>query len=182
VGTPVRSARPSAASRLAQRAVHPAVVGVQQSNAELLFPFGAVEGRGRVELGQRCLVGALDLAVEVGHARHDQPMLDAHRGQLVADLVGHEFGTFVGLRALNRERDLIEVLLEELERVSGRVAGVDGRTEVARAIIDEGVLVEARGELQRVPLQALAGQRGAVAQRRLRVFGLAAVGAAPHVI
>lgn len=100
-------------------------------------------------------------------------MLDAHREQRVADLIGSELGAVVSLEALNGERDLIKDLLQEIEDIGCGAPRIERRDEVARAVVDEGVLVQARGELHGVHLHPLVGQGRAIAERRLRALGRA---------
>ena len=62
-----------------------------------------------------------------------------------------------GLDALDRERHLLEHLLEEGQGVGGRAARIEAQHLEAGAVVDGGVLVEAGADLADVELDAVAG-------------------------
>ena len=130
-----------------------------QSGPELRI----VEIDGRPELLQRRLLHALDLAVEVRRARPDGAELDAPGPQPVLDLVGEEFLATVGLDALDRDRYLLDELIEKRQGRLRRWAGEEANHLITRAIVDRRVLVEPRSDLADVHLDAVAGDRPRIA-------------------
>jgi hypothetical protein len=67
------------------------------------------------------------------------------------------------LNALDRERHLLDEPLQKVEGVGACGAAIDAERLVAAAIVDRGVLVDAKPDLADVHLDTVPGERAAVA-------------------
>lgn len=85
-------------------------------------------------------VGSLDLAVQSGCGRIDVDVAYAAVEDVPMEL-GLELGTVVGLDRLDLERELLEDVIEELDRALLVVAVIDAQHSWPGAVIDRGVLV-----------------------------------------
>src|SRR6478735_7146563 len=123
---------------------------------ELAWELNGLEAHRRPELLKRGALNAFDFAVQVGRAWSVGPELDAPVTQAALDLVGEELTAAVGLDALHREGHAGAHALKEVERVAGTFVRIDAQHLPAGAVVDGGVLVEARCDLAGVELDAVA--------------------------
>src|SRR5215218_7787012 len=155
----------------AESAVRAVVVVEALPSREMRGEVGVPRVDGGPELLERGALDPLDpgsgpgqaLAVQVRRARPVGPELDPAVPEPVLDLVGEELLAAVGLHPLHRERHLGGHAVEERQGVGGRPAREDAEDLEARAVVDDGVPVEAWRDLAGVHLHPVARDRPAVA-------------------
>jgi hypothetical protein len=108
-------------------------------------------------------MGPLDFAVEMGRSRCNWPEFDSPIHEALLNGFGKELATAVGLDALDRERHLLDDVIEKIESAHRRSSAIKAQDLVAAAIVDRSVLIDSGPDLADIHLDALPRDRPAVA-------------------
>lgn len=95
----------------------------------------------------------------------DRSKLDRVLQQEILNSVGGELGPVIGLQPLDGEGEFIENLLQEPQRIGSRPAWEERDHEIARTIIDGGVLIQTRRDYDRIHLNARSWHLAGIATR-----------------
>lgn len=105
-----------------------------------------------------CLLRAFHLAIQVRGTRSVRSKLNARPAQRALERSTEELSSAIGLDSLNAKRKFVQhALFEKVNRILCCASRINAEHSQSSAIVNRGVLINARSNLPRVKLHAFAG-------------------------